>query len=57
MNYQAIFAIEGKYVKYGYNKMLRRPGYPAPSGALQYKKDMDCGYVKISSLFNEKMSG
>jgi len=33
INYQAIFAIEGKYVKYSYNTMLRRPGYSAPSGA------------------------
>lgn len=33
INYQAIFAIEGKYVKYSYNNMLRRPGYSAPSGA------------------------
>jgi len=33
INYQAIFAIEGKYVKYGYNNMLRRPGYSAPSGS------------------------
>jgi len=33
INYQAIFAIEGKYIKYNYNSMLRRPGYTAPSGA------------------------
>lgn len=30
---QAIFSIEGKYVKYGYNNMLRRSGYSAPSGS------------------------
>jgi len=33
INYHAIFAIEGKYVKYGYNSMLRRRGYNAPNGA------------------------
>lgn len=33
INYQAIFAIEGRYVKYGYNNMLRRPGYSAPTGS------------------------
>ncbi|HEY0554319.1 MAG TPA: hypothetical protein VGG20_08625 [Thermoanaerobaculia bacterium] len=33
IKYQAVFSIEGKYVKYGYNKMLRRQGYNAPSGA------------------------
>ncbi|MDO9567727.1 MAG: ATP-binding protein [Candidatus Desulfaltia sp.] len=33
INYQAIFAIEGKYVKYNYNNMLRRPGYSPPSGS------------------------
>jgi hypothetical protein len=31
--YEAIFCIEGKNVKYGYNPMLRRPGYSAPEGA------------------------
>ncbi len=31
--YQAIFSIEGKYAKYAYNPMLRRPGYTAPVGA------------------------
>lgn len=30
---QAVFSIEGKYVKYGYNKMLRRSGYAAPAGS------------------------
>jgi hypothetical protein len=33
IRYQAIFAIEGKYVKYDNNSMLRRPGYRAPEGA------------------------
>jgi hypothetical protein len=28
-----IFSIEGKYIKYQYNNMIRRPGYQAPSGA------------------------
>lgn len=33
VKYQAIFSIEGKYIKYNYNSMVRRPGYQAPSGA------------------------
>jgi len=33
IKYQAIFCIEGKYAKYEYNQMLRRPGYSAPEGA------------------------
>lgn len=33
ISYQAIFCIEGKYAKYSYNQMLRRPGYSAPEGA------------------------
>ena len=33
IKYQAIFCIEGKYVKYDYNPMLRRPGYSAPPGS------------------------
>lgn len=33
IKYQAIFCIEGKYVKYNYSSMIRRPGYSAPSGA------------------------
>ena len=33
IKYQAIFCIEGKYAKYGYNEMLRRRGYSAPEGA------------------------
>lgn len=33
MRYHAIFAIEGKRVKYDSNPMLRRPGYNAPEGA------------------------
>ncbi|MEG3345384.1 ATP-binding protein [Pseudoalteromonas sp. B5MOD-1] len=33
ISYQAIFCIEGKYAKYGYNDMLRRRGYSAPEGA------------------------
>ena len=33
ISYQAIFCIEGKYIKYTYNPMLRRPGYVAPKEA------------------------
>lgn len=33
IEYEAIFYIEGKYIKYEYNDMLRRPGYAAPQGA------------------------
>jgi hypothetical protein len=33
IKYDAVFCIEGKYVKYAYNPMLRHPGYSAPSGA------------------------
>lgn len=33
IKYHAVFCIEGKNVKYGYNDMLRRSGYSAPSGA------------------------
>ena len=33
IKYQALFSIEGKYAKYTYNPMLRRPGYTAPEGA------------------------
>lgn len=33
IRYQAIFCIEGKYAKYNYNPMLRRPGYAAPGGS------------------------
>lgn len=33
ITYQAIFSLEGKHVRYGYNTMLRRPGYSAPEGA------------------------
>lgn len=33
ITYEAIFSLEGKYVRYGYNTMLRRPGYTAPEGA------------------------
>jgi len=33
IRYQAIFYVEGKYVKYQYNNMLRRRGYSAPVGA------------------------
>jgi Histidine kinase-, DNA gyrase B-, and HSP90-like ATPase len=32
IKYHAIFSIEGKYIKYAYNPMVRRPGYSAPSG-------------------------
>lgn len=38
IKFQAIFCIEGKYVKYGYNEMLRRPGYSAPEGAYTIQK-------------------
>jgi len=30
---EIIFSIEGKYVKYDYNKMIRRSGYSAPEGS------------------------
>lgn len=33
IRFQAIFCIEGKYAKYSYNDMLRRPGFSAPEGA------------------------
>lgn len=33
IKYQAVFYVEGKYVKYSYNKMLRRQGYAAPDGS------------------------
>ncbi|WP_411824680.1 ATP-binding protein [Leptospira sp. 'Mane'] len=33
IKFHAIFSIEGKYIKYGYNEMLRRPGYTAPEGS------------------------
>lgn len=33
IKYQAVFYVEGKYVKYSYNKMLRRQGYQAPDGS------------------------
>lgn len=33
INFEAVFCLEGKYTKYGYNEMLRRPGYQAPEGA------------------------
>ncbi|QDT43467.1 DNA mismatch repair protein MutL [Gimesia alba] len=33
IKFEAIFCIEGKYVKYDYNQMIRRPGYSAPEGA------------------------
>jgi hypothetical protein len=33
IKYEAIFCIEGRNVKYGYNEMLRRSGYNAPDGA------------------------
>jgi hypothetical protein len=33
IRYEAIFCLEGKYIKYAYNPMLRRPGYSAPEGA------------------------
>lgn len=35
--FQAIFALEGKHVKYGYNKMVRRQGHQAPKGAYKIK--------------------
>lgn len=33
VEYQAIFVVEGTRVKYGYNPMIRRSGYNAPTGA------------------------
>lgn len=33
IKYEAIFCIEGKHAKYGYNSMLRRRGYSSPEGA------------------------
>jgi len=33
IKYQAIFYVEGKYVKYSSNKMIRRQGHQAPDGA------------------------
>jgi hypothetical protein len=30
---EIVFSIEGKYVKYEYNKMIRRSGYSAPEGS------------------------
>lgn len=33
IKYQSVFSVEGKYVKYGVNEMIRRPGHTAPDGA------------------------
>lgn len=33
IKYQSVFYVEGKYIKYGYNPMLRRQGYKAPDGS------------------------
>ncbi len=33
IKYQSVFYVEGKYVKYSYNNMLRRQGYKAPDGS------------------------
>lgn len=33
IQYQAVFSVEGKRIKYNWNAMLRRPGYTAPSGS------------------------
>lgn len=33
IKFQAVFYVEGKNVKYGYNNMLRRQGYKAPDGS------------------------
>ena len=33
IRFSAVFCIEGKYTKYLYKAMLRRPGYSAPEGA------------------------
>lgn len=38
IRYQAVFSIEGKYVKHGYNDMIRRPGYVAPEGAYSIRE-------------------
>jgi hypothetical protein len=33
IKYQSVFFVEGKYIKYSYNPMLRRQGYKAPDGS------------------------
>ncbi len=33
IEYKAVFYVEGKNIKYSYNKMLRRQGYVAPEGS------------------------
>jgi len=33
VNFQAVFFVEGRAVKYSYNPMIRRQGYTAPEGA------------------------
>lgn len=38
IEYQAVFSIEGKQVKYRHNPMLRRPGYQAPRGAYTFQE-------------------
>ena len=38
IEYHAIFAIEGRRVKYDYNNMIRRSGYAAPEGAYQIQE-------------------
>lgn len=38
IQYQAIFAIEGKRIKYDNNPMIRRTGYTAPNGAYQIQE-------------------
>lgn len=38
IEYHAIFAIEGKYIKYVYNPMVRRQGYEAPKGSYMVKE-------------------
>jgi len=38
IQYQAVFSIEGKRVKYDNNPMIRRAGYTAPNGAYQIQE-------------------
>ncbi len=55
IRYDLIFVIEGTRVKYGYNPMIRRSGYSAPTGS--YTIQERYGSAKISYQYNVKMSG